>query len=183
MPAAPAWTQSSALLAVMPPRASTGMLTARDRLRETFDSSRFEAGSFRARREHRTEDGIVGALVLCGADLVESVAGDSDQKSRRGEGAPDAGGGRSGGQVSPGGPGGQCHVDARVYQNFRSVRIRKTKNLPCEIEQIPPRKILLADLNPFNAGTKIPGDVAKLSNAGRQTVTIGNVAAKHALSV
>ena len=48
------------------------------RLHETFDSARFEAGSLRAWRKHRPKDGIVSALVLCGAHVIESVAGNSN---------------------------------------------------------------------------------------------------------
>jgi len=66
-----------------------------------------------------------------------------------------------------GGSRGQRHVYARVYQDLRSPRIRKAENLPREIEQIARRKILLAYLNPFNAGGQIPGDVDDLGNAGR----------------
>ncbi len=78
--------------------------------------------------------------------------------------------------MSSGGSGGQRHVDARVHQNLRSVRIRKAENLPRQIEQIPRRKILLADLNPFDAGGQIAGDVVDQGDAGRQTVAIRDVA-------
>ena len=85
--------------------------------------------------------------------------------------------------MSSGGSGGQCHVDARVYQDLRSVRVRKTESLPSQIEQIPRRKILLANLNPFDTVGQISGDVVDQRCTGRETVTIGDVAAKHALSV
>jgi len=93
--------------------------------------------------------------------------------------------------MRPSGSGGQCHVDARVHQNLRSAGVRETEGVPREIEQIPRRKILLANLNPFNAGGQIPGDVVEQGNPGRQTVAISDVASletiwqswKHALSV
>ncbi len=93
--------------------------------------------------------------------------------------------------MSPGGSGGQRHIDARVHQDLGSVRIRKTERLPNEIEQIPPRKILLADLNPFNTGRQIIRDALDQSYARRETAAIGDVAShvrirnarRHALSV
>jgi len=85
--------------------------------------------------------------------------------------------------MSSGSSGGQCHVDARVHQDLRSIGIRETKSLHGEIEQIPRRKILLANLNPFDTVGQISGDVVDQRCTGRETVTIGDVAAKHALSV
>ena len=93
--------------------------------------------------------------------------------------------------MSSGGSGGECHVDSRVHQNLRSVRIRKTENLPYEIEQIPRREVLLADLHPFDAGGQITGDIVEQGRAGGQTAAIGDVASyvairnagRHALSV
>jgi hypothetical protein len=99
--------------------------------------------------------------------------------------------GRSGGQVGSGGSGGERHVDSGIHQDFRSVGIRETKNLFCEIEEIPRRKILLADLNPFNSVGKIAGDAVDQRSASRQNAATSDVAAdemilhlrKHALSV
>lgn len=89
------------------------------------------------------------------------------------------------------GSGGECHVDARVYHNHRSVRIRKIEGLPRNKEQIPRRKIFLADLNPFDAIGQITGDIVDQDRAGGQTAAVGDIAAdeatlhsrKHALSV
>ncbi len=78
MPAAPAWHAIFRVGCGDAAESQHWNAHGAHRLRETFDSSRFEAGRFRTRREHGTKHGIVGALVLGGAHLVESVAGDSD---------------------------------------------------------------------------------------------------------
>jgi hypothetical protein len=62
--------------------------------------------------------------------------------------------------MGSGGSGGQRHVDAGVHENLRSLRIRKIENLPNEIEQIPRGEVLFTNLNPFNTGGQITGDVA-----------------------
>ena len=93
--------------------------------------------------------------------------------------------------MSSGGSGSQRDIDPRVHQNLRSVGIRETENLSCEIEQIQRREVLLADLNPSDAGGQIAGDIFDQGYAGRQTLTIGDGAMdrtilhsrKHALSV
>jgi hypothetical protein len=71
------------------------------------------------------------------------------------------------------------------------VRIGESQNLPNELEKLARRKILLADLNPFDTSGQNTSNVIYRGHARGQTAAIGDVAAdevmvharKHALSV
>ena len=89
------------------------------------------------------------------------------------------------------GPRGERHIDARIHQYFRTMRIGERERPLRQIQESPRGKILFADLDPFDSLCKIASDVVEHRHARRQSTAIRDVApdvwmmlaGKHALSV